>query len=70
MNIFIVNQNPDSIYDDVDGERYQYPTSIPCGRQININDYLIFNYSKKSSLKLGLGDKRIYGIAKIKYTNI
>jgi hypothetical protein len=65
MNIFIVNQNPDSTYNDQEGKHYDYPTSIPCGRQINIGDYLLFNLSKKWAKKLNLGDKRLTGIAKI-----
>ncbi len=65
MNIFIVNQNPDSSYNDQEGKHYDYPTSIPCGRQIKIGDYLLFNLSKKWAKKFSFGDKRLIGIAKI-----
>jgi len=65
MDIFVVNQNPDSKYNDEVGKRYDYPTSIPNGKQIKIGDILIFNLSSKSSKKLKLGDKRITGIGKI-----
>jgi hypothetical protein len=65
MDIFIVNQNPDSKYNDEVGKRYDYPTSIANGKQIKVGDILIFNLSSKSSKKLNLGNKRIIGIAKI-----
>ena len=65
MNIFIVNQNPDSIYNDEEGKRYDYPTSIPNGRQIKVGDILIFNISSKKSKRLNLEGKRIIGISKI-----
>ena len=38
MDIFIVNQNPDSKYNDEVGKRYDYPTSIANGKQIKIGD--------------------------------
>jgi hypothetical protein len=65
MNIFFVNQNPDSKYNDEVGKRYDYPTSIANGKQIKVGDILIFNLSSKSSKKLNLGAKRIIGIGKI-----
>ena len=65
MNIFIVSQNPDSKYNDVEGQHYDYPTSIPNGMQIKIGDYLIFGISAKAAKKLNLGNNRIMGIAKI-----
>ena len=65
MNIFIVNQNPHSEYNDKDGERYDYPLSIPNGRQISIGDILIFNLSYKFAKKMKLGEFRLTGIAKI-----
>jgi hypothetical protein len=65
MNIFIVNQNPDSEYNDKDGERYDYPLSIPNGRQISVGDILIFNLSYKFAKKMKLGESRLTGIAKI-----
>jgi hypothetical protein len=65
MNIFIVNLNPESEYNDKEGERYDYPLSIPNGRQISIGDILIFNLPYKIAKKMNLGDKRLTGIAKI-----
>jgi len=63
MNIFIVNQNPTSNYNDEVGKRYDYPTSIPNGKMINAGDILIFNLSKKYSNKLNNKEKRLTGIA-------
>ena len=65
MNIFLVSQNPDSKYNDVEGQHYDYPTSIPNGKQIRVGDCLIFCLSSKSAKQLNLGDNRITGIAKI-----
>lgn len=65
MRIFIVNQNPESDYDDVDGERYNYPTSIPCGKRISAGDILIFNLAKKAAVKLHIYPNRLTGIAMI-----
>ena len=65
MNIFIVSQNPESKYNDVEGQHYDYPTSIPNGRQIKIGDCLIFCLSSKYSKQLNLGGKRIIGISLI-----
>jgi len=47
MNIFLVSQNPDSKYNDVEGQHYDYPTSIPNGKQIKVGDCLIFVLSSK-----------------------
>ena len=73
MNMFIVNQNPESGYNDQEGLRYEYPTSIPNGKQIKFGDLLLFNYSKKQAIREGLKDKRIYGLSLIddisKYNN-
>ncbi len=52
MNIFIVNQNPDSKYNDVEGQYYNYPTSIPNGKQVKVGDYLIFSLSSLSAKNL------------------
>ena len=65
MNIFLVSQNPDSKYNDVEGQHYDYPTSIPNGQQIEVGDYLLFSLSSKSAKQLDLGENRITGIAKI-----
>ncbi len=53
-DLFIVNQVPGSSYNDKEGQRYEYPTRIPFGKQIKENDILIFNLSKKYAIKLGL----------------
>ena len=65
MKIFIVNQNPDSRYNDIEGKQYDYPRSIPNGKQIKIGDCLIFSLSAKSAKQKKLGNKRLTGIAKI-----
>ncbi len=65
MNIFIVNQNPESNYNDSEGEFYNYPRSIPNGKQVGVGDLLLFLLSSKSALKLNLGESRVTGIAKI-----
>ena len=70
LNIFIVNQNPKSGYDDKEGQRYNYPTSIPNGKQIKPGDILLFNLAKKQANKLNFGNKRITGVAKIEEIGI
>lgn len=65
MNIFFATQNPVSKYNDEDGIRYDYPTRIPCGKQIKSGDLLIFIYSSKVTKRLKFGDKRIIGIGEI-----
>ncbi len=65
MNIFIVNQNPESNYNDSEGEFYNYPTSIPNGKQVAVGDLLLFLLSSKSASKMNLGEFRITGISKI-----
>jgi hypothetical protein len=64
-NIFIVNQNPKSKYNDKEGLEYEYPTKIPNGKNINKGDLLIFNLSKKVALSLKMGDATISGIARV-----
>ena len=63
MNFFLVNQNPESDYNDLEGKYYNYPTSIPNGKQIKEGDILQFLLSSKYSKKLQLGERRIIGIA-------
>ena len=65
MNIFIISQNPDSKYNDVEGQHYDYPTSIPNGKQIKVGDILLFALSSKAAMKLKFGEGRITGIAQI-----
>jgi hypothetical protein len=65
MNIFLVIQNPESKYNDEFGKRYDYPTSIPNGKQISVGDCLIFMVNSKSAQKLKFGNKRIIGLGKI-----
>ena len=65
MNIYIVSQNPNSNYNDSAGEHYDYPTSIPNGKQLKVGDILLFTLSTKSAKKLNFGEHRITGIAKI-----
>ena len=65
QDVFIVNQNPKSKYDDMEGVEYEYPTNIPNGKNIKKGDILIFNLSKKVALSLKLGDATISGIARV-----
>lgn len=65
MNIYLVSQNPDSNYNDSEGKHYDYPTSIPNGKQLKVGDLLLFALSSKSAVKLNFGNHRITGIAKI-----
>jgi len=58
---WMVLQKPDSIYEDLESECYEYPRSIPNGRRISVGDYLICTLTKKDA-KNG---KRIIGIGKI-----
>ena len=63
--LFIVNQNPESSYNDEEGKRYEYPTSIANGKRIKEYDYLLFNLSKKAARSLGDENRRITGLAQI-----
>ena len=65
QDVFIVNQNPKSKYDDMEGVEYEYPTKIPNGKNIKQGDILIFNLSKKVAVSLKLGDATISGIARV-----
>ena len=65
MNIYLVSQNPDSNYNDSEGKHYDYPTSIPNGKQLKVGDLLLFALSSKSAVKQNFGNQRITGIAKI-----
>ena len=65
MNIYLVSQNPDSNYNDSEGKHYDYPTSIPNGKQLKVGDLLLFALSSKSAVKQNFGENRITGIAKI-----
>lgn len=59
---WMVLQNPDSVYADVEAECYEYPRSIPNGARIDEGDYLICTLAKKHSID----GKRIIGIGRIK----
>jgi hypothetical protein len=65
FNIFIVNQNPSSKYDDKEGIAYDYPSSIPNAKQIRRGDIFIFNMAKKYARELKLDDRTLFGIAKV-----
>lgn len=61
MSVFIVLQKPKSKYDDAEGICYEYPLSIPNGRQIQVGDYLVCSLTKKTS-KDG---RRIFGFGRV-----
>jgi hypothetical protein len=65
MDIFVVLQDPVSKYNDVEGKYYNYPTSIPNGKQIREGDFLLFFMSSKASKKLGHNYNLLTGLAKI-----
>ncbi len=58
---WLVLQNPESIYADVEGLCYEYPRRIPNGTRIAVGDYLICSLASKKS-KDG---KRLIGIGRI-----
>ena len=62
-NSWIVLQKPESAYNDVEGECYEYPANIPNGRRISEGDYLICSRSKHTSVD----GKRIIGIGRIEH---
>ena len=61
MSVFFVIQKPESIYDDQEGNFYDYKTSLPNGKQIQEGDWLILSLTNKTS-KFG---KKIIGIGQI-----
>jgi len=61
MSVFFVIQKPESIYDDQEGNCYDYKTSLPNGKQIQEGDWLILSLTNKTS-KFG---KKIIGIGQI-----
>ncbi len=61
MSVFMVLQKPESKYDDAEGICYEYPLSIPNGRQIDAGDYLICTLTAKTSE----GGKRIFGVGRV-----
>ena len=63
FSAWLVLQNPESIYADVEGECYEYPRSIPNGARIKSGDYLICSLPSKSSVN----GKRIFGIGRISH---
>ncbi|MCF8020943.1 MAG: hypothetical protein K9L62_16305 [Vallitaleaceae bacterium] len=63
MNFYIVTQTPGLGYDDKEGVQYDYPVSIPDGKQIRIWDVLISNLTKKKARKLGNENQRLTGFA-------
>lgn len=65
LNIFIVNQNEQSKYNDIEGIEYEFPTKIPNGKTIKEGDLLIFNFSKKEAIRLNLNNATISGIARV-----
>jgi len=64
--VWIVAQKKKSAYKDVEGKSYEYPASIPNGKQISKGDYLICSRTKAES-KNG---KRIIGVGRIEAIRI
>jgi len=61
MSVFFVIQKPDSIYEDREGNCYDYKTSLPNDKQIQEGDWLILSLTNKTS-KFG---RKIIGIGQI-----
>ncbi|MGH2594715.1 MAG: DUF262 domain-containing protein [Actinomycetota bacterium] len=59
--VWFVQQNPDSRYNDREGELYDYPNSIPNGQQIGPGHILICYRAKR----VAVGDGRIFGIGQV-----
>ena len=59
--VWIVAQKKKSAYNDVEGESYEYPASIPNGKNISMGDYLVCSRTKKEA-KNG---KRIIGVGRV-----
>jgi transcriptional regulator with XRE-family HTH domain len=64
--VWIVAQKKKSAYKDVEGKSYEYPASIPNGKQISKGDYLICSRTKAEA-KAG---KRIIGVGRIEAIQI
>jgi transcriptional regulator with XRE-family HTH domain len=64
--VWVVAQKKNSAYKDVEGESYEYPASIPNGKQISKGDYLICSRTKAES-KDG---KRILGVGRVEAIHI
>ena len=58
MTVFLVLQKPFSKYSDVRGHGYEYPTSIPNGRNIEEGDYLVCCLTKKNATD----GQRVFGV--------
>jgi hypothetical protein len=61
MTVFLVLQKPFSKYSDVRGHGYEYPTSIPNGRNIEEGDYLVCCLTKKNATD----GQRVFGVGRI-----
>jgi hypothetical protein len=65
-NIYFVFQKPESAYHDLPFERYDYPVSIPNGRNLMTGDLVVFDLtSKGAQLINGNKDLRITGFGVI-----
>lgn len=61
MPSWLVLQRPDSKYQDVEGQCYEYPSHIAHAKKIRGGDYLVCTLPKKAAKK----DRRIFGIGRI-----
>ncbi len=58
---WLVIQKADSTYDDVAGHHYEYPGSIPNGRQVAVGDMLVLSTSQAEADD----GRRIFGVGEI-----
>jgi hypothetical protein len=55
-NVYFVFQKPESEYHDSPFERYDFPISIPNGRNLKVGDLLVFDLTSKGAQQIN-GDK-------------
>lgn len=61
MSTWLVYQKPNSKYEDVEGECYEYPSWIAYAKKVQIGDYLVCTLPIKDSIN----GRRIFGIGRI-----
>ena len=48
-NVYFVFQKPESAYHDLPFERYDFPVSIPNGRNLTTGDLVVFDLTSKGA---------------------